>query len=198
MTEAEKLAKFFHDTYEALAPQHGYETREASRKPWVEVPEQNKGLMVAVAQRVLEDLEEQRARTFSWALEVLKAGGSVSRQGWNGQRMYVVLQKGYPDGIAINANTAEATGLAEGTVCRFRPYLMMRTADGSFVPWLASQTDLLAEDWQEGPNKPQHPQEDLEQLRRDQRKLYALQATGVDNWSGYEYAMEILREDEAS
>lgn len=30
---------------------------------------------------------------------------------------------------------------------RFLPYLMMKTADGAFVPWLASQTDVLAEDW---------------------------------------------------
>lgn len=56
MTEAEKLAKFFHDTYEELAPSHGYETREASRKPWDDVPEQNKGLMVEVAQKVLDRL----------------------------------------------------------------------------------------------------------------------------------------------
>lgn len=62
--------------------------------------------------------------------------------------MFVVLQKGYPDGIPINRNTAEATGIAEGTVCRFLPYLMMKTADGAFVPWLASQTDILACDWQ--------------------------------------------------
>jgi len=37
--------------------------------------------------------------------------------------------------------------MPEGTVCRFLPYLMMRTAQGDFVPWLASQTDILADDW---------------------------------------------------
>ena len=62
--------------------------------------------------------------------------------------MYIVLQPGYPDGIGINANTAEATGIPQGTVCVFRPYLMMFTADGEFVPWVASQTDLLASDWE--------------------------------------------------
>lgn len=61
--------------------------------------------------------------------------------------MWLAYQKGYPDGIAINVNTAEATGIAQGTVCRFRPYVMMRTAQGDFVPWLASQSDILAEDW---------------------------------------------------
>jgi hypothetical protein len=61
--------------------------------------------------------------------------------------MWLAYQKAYPDGIPINANTAQATGISEGTVCRFLPYLMMRTADGAFVPWLASQTDVLADDW---------------------------------------------------
>lgn len=87
---------------------------------------------------------------FGQALEHLKAGGKVARVGWNGKGMWLALQRGYPDGVAINKNTAEATGLPEGTVCRFLPYIIMRTVDGSFVPWLASQTDLLAEDWTRG------------------------------------------------
>lgn len=85
---------------------------------------------------------------FGDALQALKGGARVTRSGWNGKGMYVVHQRGYPDGIPINANTAAATGLAEGTVCVFRPYLMMLTADGSFVPWVISQTDALADDWE--------------------------------------------------
>lgn len=85
---------------------------------------------------------------FDRALTTLKDGRKVARIGWNGKGMWVVLQKGYPEGIAINKNTAEATEIPEGTVKNFRPYLMMYTADGEFVPWVASQTDLLAEDWQ--------------------------------------------------
>ena len=90
-------------------------------------------------------MEEQL--TFEEALSSLKLGRKIERSGWNGKGMFIVLQKGYPDGIPINKNTAEATGIAEGTVCRFLPYIMMKTADGAFVPWLASQTDILAEDW---------------------------------------------------
>ncbi|QOT01375.1 DUF2829 domain-containing protein [Brevibacterium sp. JNUCC-42] len=71
----------------------------------------------------------------------------VARKGWNGKNMFLVYQAGYPDGIPINKNTAEATGIKEGTVCKFQPYIMMKTADNTFVPWLASQTDLLAEDY---------------------------------------------------
>lgn len=84
---------------------------------------------------------------FGDALAALRSGRKLSRAGWNGKGMYIVLQAGYPDGIPVNANTAAATGIPEGTVCRFRPYLMMFTADGEFVPWVASQTDLLADDW---------------------------------------------------
>lgn len=85
---------------------------------------------------------------FGEALGALKDGARVARAGWNGQGMFVVYQKGYPDGIPINANTAEATGIPQGTVCRFRPYLMMKTVDDEFVPWVISQTDALAEDWE--------------------------------------------------
>jgi nucleotide-binding universal stress UspA family protein len=50
---AEDLARRFHETYERLAPQHGYETREASAKPWEQVPDTNKRLMVAVCAELL-------------------------------------------------------------------------------------------------------------------------------------------------
>lgn len=86
--------------------------------------------------------------TFSEALIYVKGGNKIARSGWNGKGMWLAYQKAYPQGIAINQNTADATGLPLGTVCRFLPYLMMKTADEAFVPWLASQTDILAEDWE--------------------------------------------------
>lgn len=55
MKTAEIVAKAFHEKYEELAPDHGYETREDSRKPWDEVPEQNKGLMIAVVDELIND-----------------------------------------------------------------------------------------------------------------------------------------------
>lgn len=85
---------------------------------------------------------------FGWALGALRDAKRVTRRGWNGKDMFIVLQAGYPDGIPINKNTADATGIEQGTVCRFRPYLMMFTVQGDFVPWVASQTDLLADDWE--------------------------------------------------
>lgn len=89
-----------------------------------------------------------RRGDFAWALEELRGGERVQRAGWNGKGMFVCLQPGYPNGIAINANTADAIGEPQGTVHRFEPYFMFKTAQGSFVPWLASVTDLLASDWQ--------------------------------------------------
>lgn len=48
----EQLAQLFHETYERLAPDFGYKTREASAKPWSEVPDQNKNLMIAVCAEI--------------------------------------------------------------------------------------------------------------------------------------------------
>ena len=52
MTPGE-LARLFHETYERLAPDFGYKTREASAVPWADVPDQNKNLMIAVSAEVL-------------------------------------------------------------------------------------------------------------------------------------------------
>lgn len=88
---------------------------------------------------------------FGEALKRLKSGVRCARLGWNGKGMHVALYKGFPDGISTDSNTAQVTGQPEGLVCRFLPHLMMKTADTfpTFVPWLASQTDMLAEDWVE-------------------------------------------------
>lgn len=66
---------------------------------------------------------------FGQALEALKLNSSVAREGWNGKNMYLRLQR--PD--AHSKMTL--------------PYIYMYTAQGDLVPWLASQADLLSEDW---------------------------------------------------
>ncbi len=53
--DPEELAKFFHTTYEELAPNFSYTTRKASAVPWKEVPENNRKLMIAVATAVITD-----------------------------------------------------------------------------------------------------------------------------------------------
>lgn len=91
--------------------------------------------------------------TFGDALEAAKHGKKIQRAGWNGKGMYVVMMPGYSP-IACNANTARAHGIPEGTPVTTAPYLVLRAVnppgvEGLYlVPgWLASQTDLLAEDW---------------------------------------------------
>ena len=56
---AEELAQLFHETYEKLAPEYGYKTREASSVPWSQVPEPNKSLMIAVAAHILVKIKSE-------------------------------------------------------------------------------------------------------------------------------------------
>lgn len=51
--DPEHLARRFHETYERLAPEFGYQTRPESAVPWESVPDANKALMVAVAKELL-------------------------------------------------------------------------------------------------------------------------------------------------
>lgn len=54
--DPETLARQFHEAYERLAPEFGYRTREASAKPWIEVPEDNRRLMIATCAVILGEL----------------------------------------------------------------------------------------------------------------------------------------------
>lgn len=85
---------------------------------------------------------------FGWALALMRKGKKLFRRGWNGKGMWVVYQEAYPHGIPVNANTARATGIPEGTVRKFLPYLMMHNAQGAFVPYFPSITDILEFDWE--------------------------------------------------
>ncbi len=56
----EELARAFHDIYERLAPQFGYETREESRVPWDHLPTNNRRLMIAVAEVILTHFHDEK------------------------------------------------------------------------------------------------------------------------------------------
>ena len=82
--------------------------------------------------------------TFSKALEALKEGKKVARAGWNGKNMFVFLVPG----SVFKVNRAPLLGIyPEGTEINYHAHIDMKTADDQIVPWLASQTDILAEDW---------------------------------------------------
>ena len=66
---------------------------------------------------------------FGTAIEKLRAGLKVSRKGWNGKGMYLMLQ--VPD---KNSKMKQ-------------PYIFIVPDENSLVPWVASQVDILGEDW---------------------------------------------------
>lgn len=66
---------------------------------------------------------------FSWALQELKRGNKLYRANWNGKGQWIQIQ--WP------------TDLSKMTL----PYVYISTVAGDLVPWLCSQTDMLAEDW---------------------------------------------------
>ena len=83
---------------------------------------------------------------FEYALTALKTGKRVARMGWNGKNMFVFLVPG----SVFRVSRPPLLGIyPEGTEVTYHAHIDMRTADGTIVPWLASQTDLLANDWDE-------------------------------------------------
>jgi len=85
---------------------------------------------------------------FGKAIELLKSGSKVARSGWNGKGMYLSYKAGYPNGVPANEAHAKAHDCQVGDIIKYAPYIEMKTADNMFVPWLSSQTDVLAEDWE--------------------------------------------------
>ena len=72
---------------------------------------------------------------FGQAIELLKNGGRAARAGWNGKGMYIYLER--------------LQRVHDGVVTEFEPCIVMFTAQGLHQPgWLASQADMLAEDWE--------------------------------------------------
>lgn len=91
---------------------------------------------------------------FGCALQALKSGKKVAREGWNGKGMWIVLMPGLKL-PSFNSQTSEAKvndrtakHIGNDTELNSLPYIAMWTADKKWLPgWLASQTDMLSEDW---------------------------------------------------
>lgn len=85
---------------------------------------------------------------FGMALSALKRGEAVARKGWNGKGMFLTLQgNSVVDGNNMRNEQAKAYYAdCKVSIC---PHIDMIAADGSYVVgWLASQTDMLSEDWE--------------------------------------------------
>lgn len=77
---------------------------------------------------------------FGKALEELKNGEKVARKGWNGKGMYIFKHEGF--------DTNEVSNITGDKHNYVPPFICMKAADESVIfGWLASQSDILAEDW---------------------------------------------------
>lgn len=106
------------------------------------------------------ELLGEETGTFGQALESLKRGHLVARKGWNGKGMFIFMrpEDSLPTNMIVNQVkslpesfkrwVANNHGDSETDRIKFTAYLCMKAADGTVVNgWLASQTDMLANDW---------------------------------------------------
>ena len=86
------------------------------------------------------------AMSFGHAVVALKEGKKVARAGWNGKGMflYYVPANSYPAG---NNLLGTMKGMFPDDMVPYGAYIAMKTVQNNVVPWLASQTDILADDW---------------------------------------------------
>lgn len=86
------------------------------------------------------------AMSFGHAIVALQAGHKVSRAGWNGKGMFLILVAGTKD-AKLTEGTPYQKAL-QSNIVTINPHIDMLTATGEFQPgWLASQTDMLSDDW---------------------------------------------------
>lgn len=89
--------------------------------------------------------------TIGWAVKQMHDGARVRRAGWNGKNMFLFLVPG----SRFQVNRAPLLGIyPEGTEIDYHPHVDMKTAQGYVVPWLCSQADLLATDWELADEEP--------------------------------------------
>lgn len=96
---------------------------------------------------MMEGLRKNEKQSFSRALVSLKDGHKVGRSGWNGKGMYLYLVG--PGRYPPSTPAGEAIAVTQSDrLVPYAPYIAMKTAQDYVVPWLASQTDLLSDDWE--------------------------------------------------
>jgi hypothetical protein len=92
----------------------------------------------------IEQKEVDQGFGIGKAVKLMRNGSRVARGGWNGKDMFVFLVPG----STFEVNRAPLLGIyPEGTQINYHAHVDMKTVSGEIVPWLCSQSDLLAEDW---------------------------------------------------
>lgn len=85
--------------------------------------------------------------SFAGALLALKDGQRVSRRGWNGPGQWLVLVPASVIRVEGSRPLGKAAPELVGQEVRYRAHIDIKTVQGDIVPWIASQSDLLEEDW---------------------------------------------------
>lgn len=85
---------------------------------------------------------------FGDALAVLRDGHRVTRRGWNGPGQWLVLVPASVIRVDASRPLGKAAPELVGQEVRYRAHIDIKTVQGDVVPWIASQSDLLADDWQ--------------------------------------------------
>jgi hypothetical protein len=83
---------------------------------------------------------------YGQALGFMRKGYRVARISWP-EICGCVYQKGYPEGVPCNKQTAQAWNITEGSLFRCNPYLQKRNEDDTYSMWQPTIEDLLADDW---------------------------------------------------
>jgi hypothetical protein len=90
----------------------------------------------------MSEVGNQYSTSFGGAISALKDGKKVARSGWNGKGMFLYYVPA--------ANYAAQTEIAKttfGDIVPYQAYIAMKSVQDTVVPWLASQTDILSDDW---------------------------------------------------
>lgn len=83
-----------------------------------------------------------------WAVDVLRDGNKVRRVGWNGKGMFLVYVPGSQFDVTADRPMGKALPELVGQRIDYHGHVDMWTAQGYLIPWLCSQADLLATDWE--------------------------------------------------
>lgn len=95
--------------------------------------------------RVPSLADQEPPHDIGWAHAALTLGARVRRRGWNGRSMFIFL---VPGSVFTVDRSPMKDAFPLGTRVAYRSHVDICTADGTLVPWLCSQTDFLAEDWE--------------------------------------------------
>ena len=94
----------------------------------------------------MDNKKTQQVGTIGWAVSEMVSGAKVARHRWNGKGMYIyhVGANLYP----VNINEKKTMSGIWDDMVIYQAYIAMKTVDNTVVPWLCSQSDLLANDWE--------------------------------------------------